>query len=207
MLGAAESGKSTICRHVRGIHGDHFSEEEILYFKRHIRVSSLYIFVNIIKGFLQDNMEETLSHHLCVEFLEEYRSRSSNEYGREFLETAVHLWRFYSIQKYMLKIINPPVDGNVSGFVMPTRTYSDNPSTQFLPSFSRIMGKGYKPTLDDILTVRIPTIGKNYFIRFIIVTALNKMQLISLRSFILILITFQVSKRPFSRGALVFSVL
>ena len=98
---------------------------------------------------------------MCVEFLQDYRSRSLDSYDRKFLETAVQVWRFYSVQKYILKIINSTATENGSGFIMHARPYSDNPSNQFLPSFSRIMSKGYKPTLEDILTVRIPTIGKN----------------------------------------------
>ena len=163
MLGAAESGKSTLCRHIRGIHGDSFTNEEILHFKHHIRSSSIHIFANIIQGFLKENCEEFLCKQFCVEFLQEYKSHFINDYDRKFLETAVQVWRFYSIQKYILKIINPPSTANVSGFVVPTRTYSDNPSSQFLPSFSRIMSKGYKPTLEDILTVRIPTLGKSQY--------------------------------------------
>ena len=97
---------------------------------------------------------------MCVEFLQDYRSRDLNSYDRKFLETAVQVWRFYSVQKYILKIINSTATENGSGFVVHSRTYSDNPSNQFLPSFSRIMSKGYKPTLEDILAVRIPTIGK-----------------------------------------------
>ena len=98
---------------------------------------------------------------MCVEFLQDYRSRPLNSYDRKFLETAVQVWRFYSVQKYILKIINSASTENGSGFIMHARAYSDNPSNQFLPSFSRIMSKGYKPTMEDILTVRIPTICKN----------------------------------------------
>ena len=41
----------------------------------------------------------------------------------------------------------------------PKRLHSDNPANHFLPSFSRIMAKGYNPSLEDILSVRIPTKG------------------------------------------------
>ena len=60
-LGAAESGKSTLCRQIRILHGCKFSDEEILRFKHHIRVSCLKHFIAIIKDYLEDT-ENTLKH-------------------------------------------------------------------------------------------------------------------------------------------------
>ena len=42
----------------------------------------------------------------------------------------------------------------------PKKVYSDHPAHHLLPSFARIMEAGYYPTMDDILSLRVPTTGK-----------------------------------------------
>ena len=156
ILGTAESGKSTICRHIRRIHGDQFTSEEIRFFKHHIRASSLELFASVLQDFIDLSTNEPLNTQL-QEYLQEYKTTTNYAYTRNFIEKAVFIWRVYSIQKYIVEIINTP--GNISRLVLPKKVHSDNPANHFLPSFSRIMRKGYNPILEDILSVRIPTTG------------------------------------------------
>ena len=158
VLGAAESGKSTICRHIRQLHGQQLSNEEILHYKHNIRISCLENFLTIVSNFLKDESQAPSGQQQCVEFLEEFKSRL--EVDREFLEKAVTVWRISSLQKYILSHMKPiGIPLGISIGTAPKRLYSDNPANHFLPSFSRIMAKGYCPTLKDILSVRIPTTG------------------------------------------------
>ena len=152
-LGAAESGKSTICRHIRRIHGDKFSEEEILNFKHHIRIRCLESFINMIEEFLMYAAPASYTQQ-CIAFLEEYKKES--EYNRDYLNNAITLWRIAGLQKHMLAAISPICIPTVT---KSKRLHSDNPANHFLPSFSRIMAKGYNPTWEDILSVRIATTG------------------------------------------------
>ena len=152
-LGAAESGKSTICKHIRRIHGDKFSEEEILRFKHHIRITCLESFINMMVEFLKYAPQASYTQQ-CIEFLEEYKMES--EYNRAFLNKAMPLWRILGLQKHMLAAISPM---GIPSVTTTKRLHSDNPANHFLPSFSRIMAKGYNPTLEDILSVRIATTG------------------------------------------------
>ena len=72
------------------------------------------------------------------------------------MDQAVAIWRNSSLQKYILATMSPIGMPLISA---PKMVHSDNPANHFLPSFSRIMAKGYNPTLEDILCVRIPTTG------------------------------------------------
>ena len=42
------------------------------------------------------------------------------------------------------------------------RIHSDNPLSHFLKCFDRIMETDYKPNLEDILNLRVPTSGKSH---------------------------------------------
>ena len=153
-LGAAESGKSTICRHIRRLHGERFNDDEMSAFKHHIRTSCLVHFMNIIQDLMKDQTYATLCPNECVKFYEE--CKVLEKFDRPFMDKAVTIWRISVVQKYMLSLMNP------FGIPMVTkmkRLHSDNPANHFLPSFSRIMARGYGPTWEDILSVRIPTMG------------------------------------------------
>lgn len=158
-LGAAESGKSTLCRQIRILHGCKFSDEEILRFKHHIRVSCLKHFITIINDYLEDT-ENTAKreNEEILEFLLDYkRLEFLQEFGRTYLNKSVNIWRNSSLQKFMLASVRPM---GIPSIISSKRLHADNPASHFLPSLSRIMSKGYNPTLEDILSVRIPTSGE-----------------------------------------------
>ena len=155
-LGAAESGKSTLCRQIRTIHGYKFSEEEILQFKHHVRISCLKHLTTIIIDFIEDSERQGKQvDQQCVDFVEEYKD--SKDFDRNYLNKSVAIWRISSLQKFMLASVHPM---GIPCMVSPKRLHADNPASHFLPSLSRVMAKGYCPTLEDILSVRIPTSGE-----------------------------------------------
>ena len=103
---------------------------------------------------MKDQTYATSCPDECVEFYKE--CKVLEKFDRPFMDKAVTIWRISVVQKYMLSLMNP------FGIPMVTkmkRLHSDNPANHFLPSFSRIMARGYGPTWEDILSVRIPTMG------------------------------------------------
>ena len=116
------------------------------------------MFAKVLQDFIKRRPKDSLNTQL-QEFLQEYKSTDDDAYDRIFLQKAVCLWRIYSIQKHIVEIISLSGNENISRLVLHKKVHSDNPASHFLPSFSRIMYKGYNPTLEDILSVRIPTTG------------------------------------------------
>ena len=155
-MGAAESGKSTICRHIRQLHGEQFNDAEIVHFKHNIRKSCLEHFISITSDFLQDETPSHSHEQQFVQFLEEYKKKS--EVDRQFLEEAVTIWRIASFQKYILAMTTTKECEISRGRVL-KKLHSDNPGNHFLRHFDRIMSEGYCPKLEDILSLRIPTTG------------------------------------------------
>ena len=154
-LGASESGKSTLCRQIRILHGCKFSDAEILLFKHYIRVSCLEHLIAIIKDYLEDTeYQGTYGYEDIKEFLEQYNDRK--DFERSYLNKAVEIWRISSLQKFMLASVRPM---GIPSVVPPKRLHADNPASHFLPSVSRILSRRYSPTMEDILCVRIPTSG------------------------------------------------
>ena len=79
-LGAAESGKSTLCRQIRILHGYKFSDEEIRHFKHYIRFSCLEHLITIIEDYLDDKEYQGTHGDIdMVEFLEQYKVRKDFE--------------------------------------------------------------------------------------------------------------------------------
>ena len=64
LLGAAESGKSTLVRQIRLIHGQSFNHEEILRYKHNIRSSCLEFFALLVSEYLP--IQQTTSEWLSL---------------------------------------------------------------------------------------------------------------------------------------------
>ena len=102
MLGAAGSGKTTLVRHIRMIHGAHFTNEETLRFKRYIRSSCLQIFALFVSEYI-DLQNTTSEWQLqCNDFLEHLAANENLD--RELLDLATALWRDTAIQEYLVGI-------------------------------------------------------------------------------------------------------
>ena len=171
ILGAAESGKSTICRHIRQLHGQQFSDAEILHFKKAIRASCLQHFLNAIGDLLLDPNLDFATKEICDELLQKYKNKSHID--REFLEEAVIIWKIPLVQEHIVNLttLYNATENNDGESLENTgitkhkelvRLHSDNPGNLFLRRFDRIMAEGYSPKLEDILNIRLPTTGIYY---------------------------------------------
>ena len=172
LLGAAESGKSTIVRQIRLINGQTFNHEETLRYKHSIRSSCLEFFALLVSEYVP--IEQTTSEWkaLCNKFLE--RLSENKILDRELFDTAVSLWRDSIVQEYLVNIdshknLRPPQKNQTEGAdggAKLLRFYLDDPEYHFLPSLDRIMSSGYTPTTSDILSLRNPTTGiQDYFLK------------------------------------------
>ena len=172
ILGTAESGKSTLCRHMRQLYGNKFDDDELLKFKNEIQSSCLQYFKNIIHEMLKEDKISAQNKDKCENFIEEFENIGP-EYGKFYcLERVMSIWSIVSVQQFILeKTAQNDVaeidrkcymTSNAKGNTF-DGMYSDNPAIHFLISFDRIMSKDYEPSLDDILNLRSPTKGTLYF--------------------------------------------
>ena len=166
ILGAAESGKSTICRHIRQLHGQRFTDAEILHFKKAIRESCLQHFLDSIADLLLDPTLHFGTKERCAELLQQYKTKLHID--REYLEEAVKIWKLTLVQEHIANIttIHDATENHACGGDTGINKHnelnwlhSDNPGNLFLRQFDRIMEEGYSPKLEDILNIRIPTTG------------------------------------------------
>ena len=166
LLGASESGKSTLVRQIKIINGHSFTDVELLRYKKIIRSSCLELFALLVSEYVP--IQETTSEwkESCYSFLENLAKSKVIE--RELMDSAVSLWQDPIIQEYLandevhkrLKQNNDIArrDSSIADTKI-IRFCADDPAYHFLPSLDRIMSKGYSPTTADILSLRIPTTG------------------------------------------------
>ena len=171
LLGAAESGKSTLCRHIRLLYGEPLGEDEILHLRHNIRTSCLEYLTKMLSDCIDQNKIPAEHQEACKEFLEQSKSNCNRD--RQFLDKSVAIWRNSSLQRYILEMktqqhfatttsgdSDDAVPSKVNVKKNQGKLHSDHPAHHFLPSFARIMSEGYYPISDDILSLRIPTTGK-----------------------------------------------
>ena len=142
-----------------------------MHFKHNIRTSCLENLTKLLSACIDENKITSEHLHACKEFLDESKSNCNKD--RQFLDKSVAIWRNSTLQNYILEMTPQhyfstevsyasqetlPSASNVNK--SQSKLHSDHPAYHLLPSFSRIMSKGYYPTLDDILSIRIPTTGK-----------------------------------------------
>ena len=170
LLGAAESGKSTLLRQIRLIHGHSFSSDEMLQFKHNIRSSCLEYFALLVSETVPIQQTTSEWKELCAKFLN--RLAANRVLNRELLDAAITLWRDSIVQEYLVEIdskkhtqetqnTGPSSSEGAYGRNKKLRFYLDDPAYHFLPSLDRILSRGYYPTPSDILTLRYPTTGNH----------------------------------------------
>ena len=171
VLGAAESGKSTICRHMRQLHGEKFGDAEMLHFKQTIRASCIEHFINILTDVLEYKPLLAKDRDQCTLLLEQYKEKPSID--RNFLDSAVKIWKIKNVQEYISEITSldsisasindeglpEDVDSKVQRDKPVQKLHSDNPANHFLRYFDKMLAEGYTPRLEDILNLRIATTG------------------------------------------------
>jgi len=172
LLGSSDSGKTTLGRQIRVLHGTPFSGNELLQFKKIIRSLCLEDLANILVEFIA-------THHLSTEIAEmstDYLNRIRNGVvDRKFINLATSLWHdmcvnFFISQSHMNIHFAPAhMMADESLEVTSRRNdelniynhyQSDDPGYHFLPNFNKIMTSGYDPSLSDILSIRVQTTGQ-----------------------------------------------
>lgn len=153
-LGAGESGKSTFIKQMRIIHGKGYSEEERLSFVDLIRQNVLKslnmilesqdvaycesrnsILANFVTG--RDNLRD-----LCNKSRDINEENASFDEGEYFLEATRSIWKDQGVQEAFRTTPGLP-----------------DSASYYLRDLERIFTRGYLPTVQDILRVRIPTTG------------------------------------------------
>jgi len=144
LLGAGDSGKSTIAKQMKIIHLDGFSEEELIAYKDTIANNILtairtLIHQNIKFGyqFLPENLPR-------VQRISDIPRDSQPFITRSIGEDIMVLWKDPSIQRTFLR----------------SSEYQLNDSTQYyMEALDRISSAGYIPIVQDVLRSRVKTAG------------------------------------------------
>ena len=173
LLGAAESGKSTLVRQIRIIHEQDFNNAETLKYKNSIRSSCLEFFALLVSEYLPIQNATSEWKTLCNKFLEQLTE--NKDLDRDLFDTAITLWQDSIVQEYLIDLDsqkkvrsprkNTPPPTNSETEEKHLTFYLDDPEYHFLPSLERIMSAGYCPTSSDILSLRSPTTGKISYVQ------------------------------------------
>jgi len=147
MLGAGESGKTTLFRQMIQIYGKGFTEKEKADFVPNIRANALR-YIQILAKDQQDHLAaENKAHCTTVlELKEDDVAKSSEDMLDENLVVAVEsLWRDHAVQeawKNKQSELQLPVSAG-----------------NFIRDFAKISARNYVPSFHDILQTRIKTTG------------------------------------------------
>ena len=151
LLGAGESGKSTVLQQLKILHQNGFSDQEITEFIPLIYQNLLEIGKNIIQARTRFNVNLEPDCPLTQQDLSEIMSfEMPNNYTDQFppdlAAMIAELWALPSTQR----LINGP---NASKF------YLMDSTPYFMENFTRITSLNYRPTQQDILRSRQMTSG------------------------------------------------
>ena len=179
LLGAAESGKSTLVRQIKLIHGYSITEDEKLRYKKIIRASTIELFALLASEYVPIHQTTSEWRRSCNDFVVRLAANKCNTIERDLMDASVELWRDPNIQEYLVDIDSfkqqeTTHNNHLTKYYCSQSSQSsnttslgitlDDPAYHFLPSLDRIMSKGYCPTTSDILSVRIPTTGDNILV-------------------------------------------
>ena len=151
LLGAGESGKSTVLQQLKILHQNGFTEQEIKEYIPLIHQNLLEIGRNIIQARTRFNVglepgcdltQQDLSETLSYEIPRNY----TGQFPADIAGVISELWSLPSTQE----LINGP---NASKF------YLMDSTPYFMENFSRITSPNYRPTQQDILRSRQMTSG------------------------------------------------
>jgi hypothetical protein len=173
LLGSSDSGKTTLGRQIRVLHGTSFSGNEILQFKKLIRSLCLEDLENIVVEYIATQHMSTEIAEMSMEYLNRIRRGMVD---RQLIDLAISLWHdlgvnlFISQSQMNIHFAPRHIMADESLDVTSCRKdelnseihyQSDDPGYHFLPNFNKIMASGYDPSLSDILSIRVHTTGTN----------------------------------------------
>lgn len=167
-MGTSDSGKTTLGRQIRMLHGDPFGKNEMLHFKHLVRASCLEDFATILVEYIALQIATSNWTEECELFISKMR-HGGTVVDRYLMDLSLSLWKDVGMQKHLSELnlqmnlmSNEEAalseqctrEGKTTGY------QSDDPGYHFLPHLDKIMAHGYEPTLSDILSMRITTTGK-----------------------------------------------
>lgn len=147
LLGAGESGKSTIVKQMKIIHDHGFSEEDHKRFKPVIysnTIMSLIAMLRAMEKLRIDFQDERRSSDAKMVYHIANRGEDTIRFSSELTEAMKRLW----------------ADKGVKDCFRRSREYQLNDSTKYyLDALDRLAEPNYRPTQQDILRTRVKTTG------------------------------------------------
>ena len=143
LLGAGDSGKTTIVKQMKILHCGGYTENDKIYFKDIIQKNIVEIIVQILEGMKKLDIEFTDENLVqCSDEVQNFRRSTGN--ATEILEIITKLWTDDSFQRCYAR--------NKEYEILDSSSY-------FLPHLERCLSCDYIPTPEDILRARVRTTG------------------------------------------------
>ncbi|XP_039257490.1 guanine nucleotide-binding protein G(i) subunit alpha isoform X1 [Styela clava] len=146
LLGAGESGKSTIVKQMKIIHEDGYSEEECIQYKAVVYSNTLQSLITIVRA--MGNLKIDFGHSDRADDARQLFSLASSlEDGEMTIELGDCMKRLWT-------------DKGVQVCFSRSREYQLNDSAQYyLDALERLVAQDYIPTEQDVLRSRVKTTG------------------------------------------------
>ena len=162
VLGAADTGKSTLVRNIRMIHNVDFTENELLEFKNRIRSDCLSALAHVLKMAEFENGIGYSSMDLKHDVKEFQSHTERGKYAVEpgwssdpkLHELALQLWNEPIVQEIIASNSNSIEDDENKLFPKFKDFQAD---AYYLDHISAILSENFVPSSKDILSMRIPT--------------------------------------------------
>ncbi|XP_074008195.1 guanine nucleotide-binding protein G(o) subunit alpha isoform X4 [Numenius arquata] len=146
LLGAGESGKSTIVKQMKIIHEDGFSGEDVKQYKPVVYSNTIQSLAAIVRAM------DTLGI--------EYEGSSGSDAGRLLFSLITQCQRGTVPPELLSAMMRLWADSGIQECFNRSREYQLNDSAQYyLDSLDRIGAADYQPTEQDILRTRVKTTG------------------------------------------------
>ncbi|KAJ8259802.1 hypothetical protein GJAV_G00173610 [Gymnothorax javanicus] len=147
LLGAGESGKSTIVKQMKIIHEDGYSEEECKQYRAVVYSNTIQSIMAIIKAMSNLNIE--------------YEEPSRSDDARQLFALSAAAEEQGLLPEDLAKVIHRLwADSGVQGCFTRAREYQLNDSAAYyLNDLDRISKPDYVPTQQDVLRTRVKTTG------------------------------------------------
>ncbi|CAO4376035.1 unnamed protein product [Caenorhabditis nigoni] len=150
LLGAGESGKSTIVRQMRILHVIGFSKQEKLAYRAVIysnMIQSMLVIIRVMKALgidFENSAHKEDAHQFSSHYLHIHNADLSEAFSLELSDLMKNLWS----------------DSGVKRCFKRSREFQLNDSTEYyFNSLDRISETTYLPTQDDILRARVKSTG------------------------------------------------
>lgn len=153
VLGAADTGKSTLVRNIRMIHNVNFTEKELLEFKNRIRSDCLSALAHVLKIAEFENaigssmdLKHDVKEFQCHTERGKYAVEPGWSSDPKLHELALQLWNEPIVQEIIA----------CNNFQNPKfKDFEAN--AYYLDHISAILNENFVPSAKDILSMRIPT--------------------------------------------------